>query len=142
MEGPRARGAEGLELGEIRAAGGVVLRETGVPQVLLVHRPRYDDWSFPKGKAHEGESDEDCALREVAEETGLECVLGASLPTVSYQSKGRPKRVRYWLMEPRGGKFTPHREVDRIEWLDLDEAGERLTYDHDGDLLAAVKELL
>jgi 8-oxo-dGTP diphosphatase len=119
----------------------VVVRENGVPEVLLVHRPRYDDWSFPKGKAHEGESDEDCARREVGEETGLECVLGESLPTVSYESKGRPKRVRYWLMEPGGGEFTPHREVDRIEWLDLDEAGKRLTYDHDRDLLAAVKEL-
>ena len=120
----------------------MVVRENGVPEVLLVHRPRYDDWSFPKGKAHEGESDEDCALREVGEETGLECVLGESLPTVSYELKGRPKRVRYWLMEPGGGAFAPHREVDRIEWLDLDEAEERLTYDHDRDLLAAVKELL
>jgi 8-oxo-dGTP diphosphatase len=120
----------------------VILRENGKLEVLLVHRPRYDDWSFPKGKAHEGESDEDCALREVGEETGLECVLGETLPTVWYESNGRPKRVRYWLMEARGGEFTPHREVDRIEWLDLDEAGERLTYEHDRDLLAAVKELL
>lgn len=63
-------------------------------------------------------------------------------PTDSYESKGRPKRVRCWLMEPRGGEFTPHQEVDRIEWLDLDEAGERLTYDHDRDLLAAVMERL
>ena len=104
----------------------MVLRENGVPEVLLVHRPRYDDWSFPKGKAHEGESDEDCALREVGEETGLECILGESLPTVSYESKGQPKRVSYWLMEPRGGEFIPQREVDRIEWLDLDEARKRL----------------
>jgi 8-oxo-dGTP diphosphatase len=110
--------------------------------VLLVHRPRYDDWTFPKGKCDGGESDEDCALREVAEETGLDCVFGESLPTVSYESKGRPKRVRYWLMEPRGGEFTPDREVDRIEWLGLDEAGERLSYDHDRDLLGAVRELV
>ena len=112
--------------------------EKGHPQVLLVHRPRYDDWSFPKGKCEEREGDEDCALREVGEETGLACVLGESLPTVSYESKGRPKRVCYWLMESRGGEFTPHREVDRIEWLDLDEAVERLTYDHDRGLLAVV----
>lgn len=113
-----------------------------MPEILLIHRPRYDDWSFPKGKADPGESDEDCALREVREETGLDCFLGAGLPTVSYRSKGRPKRVRYWLMEPRSGKFFPHREVDEIEWLGLSEAEERLTYDHDRDLLDAVEELL
>jgi 8-oxo-dGTP diphosphatase len=116
--------------------------EKGHSQVLLVHRPRYDDWSFPKGKCGEREGDEHCALREVGEETGLACVLRESLPTVSYESKGRPKRVGYWLMEPRGGEFTPNREVDRIEWLDLDEAGETLTYDHDRDLLAVVMERL
>jgi 8-oxo-dGTP pyrophosphatase MutT (NUDIX family) len=127
----------------IRAAGGVVWRRRdGQPEVILVHRPRYDDWSFPKGKAEEGESDEDCALREVHEETGLTCTLGSSLPPVSYRSKGRPKRVRYWLMEPRAGDFSPHREVDEIAWLGLAEAGERLTYGHDRDLLAAAGELL
>ena len=127
----------------VRAAGGVVVRrENGRLQVLLVHRPRYDDWSFPKGKADEGESDEDCARREVREETGLECELGESLPTVSYESKGRPKCVRYWLMEARGGEFTPHREVDQIEWLGPEEAAERLTYGHDAELLSTVAELV
>jgi 8-oxo-dGTP diphosphatase len=111
-------------------------RET---QVLLVHRPRYDDWSFPKGKANEGESDEECALREVREETGLECKLGPELPTVSYTSKGRPKRVRYWLMEPVAGEFAPHREVDEVAWLRLQEARRRLTYEHDQALLDSVE---
>jgi 8-oxo-dGTP diphosphatase len=111
-------------------------------QVLLVHRPRYDDWSLPKGKALDGESDEDCALREVREETGLECELGAELPTVSYASKGRPKRVRYWLMEPLAGEFAPHREVDEIAWLGLSEAGKRLTYEHDRSLLESVRPLV
>ena len=76
------------------------------------------------------------------EETGLECALGKNLPTVSYTSKGRPKRVRYWLMEPLKGEFSPHREVDEIAWLTPAEAGERLTYGHDRDLLAAVSDLL
>jgi len=120
----------------------VVLRESRVPEVLLVHRPRYDDWSFPKGKCREGERDEDCALREVREETGFQCVLGESLPTVSYESKGRPKRVRYWLMEPREGTFVPDREVDRVVWLNVDQADQRLTHDRDRELLAAARELL
>jgi len=121
----------------------VPVREAeGRPEVLLVHRPKYDDWSFPKGKAYEGESDEDCALREVREETGLECKLGPELPTVFYTSKGQPKRVRYWLMEPFAGEFAPHREVDEIAWLGLAETGERLTYEHDRSLLERVERLL
>lgn len=111
-------------------------------QVLLVHRPRYDDWSFPKGKALDGESDEDCALREVCEEAGLECELGRELPAVSYTSKGRPKRVRYWLMQPVSGEFAPDREVDEIVWLGLSKAGEKLTYGHDRSLLESVERLV
>ena len=75
------------------------------------------------------------------EETGFECAFSATLPTVSYESGGQRKRVRYWLMESGSGEFRPHREVDRIDWLDLDEAAERLTYDHDRDLVAAVRNL-
>lgn len=126
----------------IRAAGGVITRRsaTGEPEILVAHRPRYDDWSFPKGKAEPGESDEDCALREVEEETGFKCRLGAELRPASYRDrKGRPKSVRYWTMEPVGGEFRPNNEVDRAEWVDLRGALDLLSYDHD---LATVEDLL
>ncbi len=109
-------------------------------QVLLVHRPKYDDWTFPKGKADEGESDEDCALREVEEETGLHCSLGRELPSSTYtDSRGRPKRVRYWLMSPGEGSFEPTAEVDEIAWLNVDDAERRLTYDRDRALLGSLQ---
>src|ERR687895_190115 len=99
----------------VRAAGGVVWRRSddGPVRILVVHRPRYDDWSLPKGKNDPGESDADCALREVREETGFSCRLGAELPSTSYRdNKGRPKTVRYWAMEPVSGEgtFTPNAE--------------------------------
>ena len=121
--------------GEVRAAGGVVARD-GV--VLLVHRPRYDDWTFPKGKAEEGESDEDCALREVREETGLRCTLEDELPTTHYvDARGRPKRVRWWRMRVVGDEgFTPNQEVDELRWIDHDAAAELLTYERDRALLS------
>jgi 8-oxo-dGTP diphosphatase len=105
--------------------------------VLLVHRPRYDDWSFPKGKAEPGESDEECALREVYEETGLMCTLGEALPETSYaDAAGRPKRVRYWRMEIGGGDVTFLHEVDDARWLRIADAAEALTYDRDRVVLA------
>jgi 8-oxo-dGTP diphosphatase len=122
----------------VRAAGGIVFRRAvpGTLEVLLVHRPRYDDWTFPKGKARPGESDEDCALREVEEETGLVCALGHELTTTSYvDSKGRPKTVHYWAMNPLQGTFIPHDEVDEIRWLDPDVARRHLTYDRDRAVL-------
>ena len=83
---------------EIRASGGLVVRDG---RVLVVHRPEYDDWTFPKGKAEPGESDEACAVREVEEETGLRCELGEELPTThTPDTRGRPKRVRWWRMRP------------------------------------------
>jgi len=119
---------------EVRAAGGVVARD-GV--VLLVHRPRYDDWTFPKGKAEEGESDEDCALREVREETGLRCTLEEELPSTHYvDSRGRPKRVRWWRMRVVGDDgFTPNQEVDELRWVDDGAAAELLTYERDRQLI-------
>ena len=124
----------------IRAAGGLVLRHTGPEvEVLLVHRPRYDDWAFPKGKAERGESDEDCALREVEEETSLRCTLGAELPSTSYRdSRGRPKRVRYWRMDANRGEPAPAHEVDEVRWATPEEATELLTYERDRVVLSAL----
>lgn len=118
----------------VRAAGGLVRRDG---TVLLVHRPSYDDWTFPKGKADDGESDEDCALREVHEETGLRCMLEEELGTTAYvDAKGRPKRVRWWLMRPEADDgFTPDSEVDELRWLLPKEAFELLTYERDLALL-------
>jgi 8-oxo-dGTP diphosphatase len=116
----------------VRAAGGVVVRDDDSGTVLVVHRPRYDDWSFPKGKAEPGESDEDCALREVEEETGLRCTLGDELPATSYtDAQGRPKRVRYWLMTPVGGELAFRHEVDAARWVSLDEGRDLLSYQRD-----------
>ena len=124
----------------VRAAGGLIVRhKAGEPQVLLVHRPKYDDWSLPKGKADPGETDEDTAVREVEEETGLRCRLGVELPTVEYTDRyGRPKRVRYWLMEPEdetGESARADNEIDEVRWLGRDDAAAMLTYERDRHLL-------
>jgi len=120
----------------VDAAGGVVERDG---RVLLVHRPRYDDWSFPKGKLDPGESFEDAALREVEEETGLRCTLGRELPSAEYEVRGRPKLVRYWLMTPESEPgFEPNEETDELRWVTPDEARELLTYDRDRYVLAAL----
>jgi 8-oxo-dGTP diphosphatase len=124
----------------VRAAGGIVVRDGTPLELLVVHRPRYDDWSFPKGKAAPGERDEDCALREVEEETGLRCALRAELPSTSYtDSRGRPKRVRYWLMDPVGGELAFDHEIDEARWVSVDEAWELLTYRHDVALLESLQ---
>ena len=127
---------------EVQASGGVVWRRTpaGRTQVVLVHRPRYDDWSLPKGKLDPGESWEEAALREVEEEVGLRCTLGAELPPVGYRDhKGRAKVVRYWLMEPADADapFTPNDEVDEMRWVDVDAAAGLLSYPHDAELVRA-----
>ena len=124
----------------VQAAGGVVWRRGGDGriEVLLVHRPRYDDWTLPKGKLGPGESAEDGARREVEEETGLACSLGPELATTSYDDRfGRPKVVRYWAMAVEGGRFEPNAEVDECRWLALDEAPAALTYPRDRDVLAS-----
>jgi 8-oxo-dGTP pyrophosphatase MutT (NUDIX family) len=111
--------------------------------VVVVHRPRYDDWSFPKGKADEAETDEAAAMREVEEETGLRCERGVEMPAIQYtDSLGREKVVRYWVMTPLAGCFTPTREVDEIRWLTLEEADALLTYEHDRRLLRDLHEIL
>ncbi len=130
----------------VRAAGGIVRRPGADDgwELLLVHRPRYDDWSLPKGKADDGESDEETALREVEEETGLRCALGDAAGETRYRdAKGRPKIVRYWLMEPTTdtAEFTPTDEVDAVQWCSPREAIELLTYGHDRKLLERLKDL-
>lgn len=127
------------EAGEIRAAGGVVLRQrpgAPTPEVLLVHRPRYRDWTLPKGKAEPGETDEQCAVREVEEETGLRCELVRDLGEVRYRDRyGRPKVVRYWEMRPMGGSFRASDEVDDIRWVELDRAGRDVSYSRDAAVI-------
>jgi 8-oxo-(d)GTP phosphatase len=104
--------------------------------VLLVHRPRYDDWTLPKGKAQGAESDEDCALREVEEETGLRCELRFPLPSTTYtDSPGRLKHVRYWAMDALDGSFRAGDEVDEIRWVDSPAAQRLVSYDRDRGVL-------
>ena len=124
----------------VRAAGGIVLRGEGDDRsVALVHRPRYDDWSFPKGKLIDGEDEATAALREVEEETGLRCRLGPSIGSVTYRDRhGRPKVVRYFRMDADGGSFVPSEEVDELRWVPVDEAGRMLSYTHDRNLLRRV----
>ena len=120
--------------GEVRAAGGLVVRD-GL--VCLVHRPKYDDWSLPKGKLDPGEGFEQAALREVEEETGLRCRLCDELPDVRYtDARGRPKLVRYWAMDVIGDSgFSPNDEVDELRWATLAEAARLLSYEHDRELV-------
>jgi len=117
----------------VRAAGGVVWRRgpAGV-EILLVHRPKYDDWSLPKGKLDSDETAEAAALREVEEETGLRCSMGEELPPVTYTDRhGRAKVVRYWAMQPLGGRFRPNDEVDEVRWVTPAGAGALLSYGRD-----------
>jgi 8-oxo-dGTP diphosphatase len=119
----------------LQAAGGVVYRDddpsTG-PQFLVVHRPRYRDWSLPKGKLDRGESFEEAALREIREETGLKCVRRDYLGAVSYATqRGRSKVVKYWLMKVKKGSFQPNDEVDIVEWVGIHGARALLTYNRD-----------
>ena len=127
----------------VRAAGGVVVRqrEDGEPEVLLVHRPAYDDWSFPKGKCEDGEGEEEAAVREVEEETGLRCRLERELATTRYRdSRGRPKTVRYWLVTPVGGRLEAANEVDDVRFATLDDARTLLTYARDRELVDLLED--
>jgi 8-oxo-dGTP diphosphatase len=118
---------------DVLAAGGVVRRGD---EVAVVHRPKYDDWTLPKGKLNGGESFQDAALREVREETGLVCELGEEANSTTYEDRnGKIKLVRYWEMTPVGGAFAPNDEVDELRWLPDDEARALLTYDRDRVLL-------
>ncbi|MEI7691600.1 MAG: NUDIX hydrolase, partial [Actinomycetes bacterium] len=122
----------------IEAAGGVV-EQDGL--IAVVHRPRYDDWSLPKGKLDKNESSERAALREVQEETGLSCQLIEELEPVSYtDNRGRPKNVRYWRMKVLSGEFEVNDEVDELRWLSRADALELLSYEHDRELVEALAD--
>ena len=131
----------------VRAGGGVLRRRSknGRAQYALVHRPRYDDWSLPKGKGDPGETDEEAALREVEEETGVRATLGPELASTRYRDrKDRLKQVRYWLMEPADGKvpkFTPNNEIDEVRWCSAADAGKLLSHDHDRKLIRDAEAL-
>ncbi|MFW6695218.1 NUDIX hydrolase [Streptomyces sp. MAR4 CNX-425] len=142
----------------IRAAGCVLWRSAppagpaagpGAPaapaalEIAVVHRPKYDDWSHPKGKLKSGEEPLDAAVREVAEETGLACEPGPPLPTTHYRvADGRPKEVRYWAARARAGAFVPNDEVDRLVWLPPAAARRTLTHGHDRALVDALLDTL
>ncbi|MCN9244193.1 NUDIX hydrolase [Streptomyces sp. RY43-2] len=129
----------------IRAAGCVLWRRSpvdGEVEICLVHRPKYDDWSHPKGKLKPGEDPLAGALREVAEETGYAALPGAALPTVHYVANGRPKQVYYWAAEAGDGSFRPSREVDRILWLPPAATRTRLTRPRDRELMDIVLQAL
>ncbi len=123
---------------EVNAAGGVLWRraDDGAVEVLVVHRPRYDDWSFAKGKCDPGETFAETAEREVLEETGYSVAFGPELDEVRYRDhKGRSKLVRYWAMTVPSGTFTANDEVDEARWLPVPAAAELVSYDHDAALL-------
>ncbi|MFD2691643.1 NUDIX hydrolase [Streptomyces phyllanthi] len=128
------------------AAGCVLWRRSPVAgdlEICLVHRPKYDDWSFPKGKLKRGEDPLTGAVREVEEETGFRCEPGPRLPTAHYLVNGRRKQVSYWAAEATDGQFVPNREVDRLGWLPVTAARSRLTQIRDrqlvDELLAALR---
>lgn len=123
----------------IRAAGAIIWRENSPfeLEVLLIHRPQYDDWTFPKGKVDDGESPIAAAFREVKEETGVEAIFGQYLGTTSYKVEEHKKKVKYWMARAKNEPtpFMPNAEVDKIEWVDSKTARHFLTHDEDRDLL-------
>jgi 8-oxo-dGTP pyrophosphatase MutT (NUDIX family)/phosphohistidine phosphatase SixA len=124
----------------IVAAGAALWRpdpDTGELRLALIHRPRYDDWSLPKGKVDPGENEPVAAVREIWEETGQRSQLGRRLIQTHYQVAQGSKLVHYWAARALGGDFTPGAEVDHLEWLSVDDAMERLSYPHDREVLKA-----
>ncbi len=125
----------------VQAAGGLIVRRREAElEIVVVHRPVHLDWSFPKGKLEEGETLEEAALREVREETGMQCRLLRFIGHTEYiDRKGRPKTVAYWVMAALEGSFVPNDEVDELRWLSLDEASHLLSYPRDLELVAVLQ---
>lgn len=119
------------------AAGGLLWRKGARgTEILLVHRPKYDDWAFPKGRLDPGESLLQCAIREVEEETGITARVGRKLPRVVYvKPSGKHKKVAFWAMTAIAGSFTPNNEIDKVKWVPIAKAAKRLTYKADGRLI-------
>jgi 8-oxo-dGTP diphosphatase len=124
----------------VQAAGGLIVRRHHETlEIVLVHRPVHEDWSFPKGKLEEGETFELAALREVQEETGMRCRLLRFIGHTEYvDRKGRPKAVAYWVMAPQSGSFAPNPEVDELRWVTLEAASRLLSYPRDRELAAVL----
>jgi 8-oxo-dGTP diphosphatase len=120
----------------VRAAGGIIRRGG---ELAVVHRARYDDWTLPKGKAEAAETDEECALREVEEETGFRCAVVREVGVTRYtDARGRPKTVRFFELRVVTGDFAPNDEVDDLLWLAAGDALARLTYDGERELVRAL----
>lgn len=121
----------------IFAAGAVLWRtgDAGEPEIALIHRPRYDDWSLPKGKVDPGETEPVTAVREIFEETGQRAALGRRLALITYPIPGGTKVVRYWSARSLGGDFIANKEVDELQWVPLVQATKQLTYPHDRKVL-------
>lgn len=135
---PKRISETGSDAETILAAGAVLWRPNGAPdapEVALIHRPRYDDWSLPKGKVDPGETEPVTAVREVREETGYAAHLGRRLSSVSYPVEDGKKKVRYWAARVVGGEFHPNDEVDELKWLPLPTAIKQLDYPHDRKVL-------
>ena len=128
----------------VLAAGAVLWRSNGdsaEPEVAVIHRPRYDDWSLPKGKVDPGETEPVTAVREVHEETGYSSHLGRRLASVSYPVEQGIKKVRYWAARSTDGQFTPNSEVDELKWLPVAAAMKQLGYSHDRKVLRRFAKL-
>ncbi|WP_094285557.1 NUDIX hydrolase [Mycobacterium lehmannii] len=135
---PKRTSETGSDAETILAAGAVLWRPHGnpdAPEVALIHRPRYDDWSLPKGKVDPGETEPVTAVREVCEETGYTAYLGRRLSSVSYPVEGGKKKVRYWAARMVRGEFRPNDEVDELKWLPVPAAIKQLDYPHDRKVL-------